>query len=254
MLEILGQSQNPSVIQSHLKKLYQGVHRVEFSNEQPAGAGRQPLRQIVAMVSAAGEVVRLQEPVAVTDDVTVWLNKLTAAMVSTLTASLSACCRSQDGWEAKLKAYPSQIHCLAEQVWFASAVEAVLQNGGGKGLADLKAQLQSRLSQYTGLDASKEALTQSKVKALVMDIIHSLDVVDQLIAKDVKDVNSWHWQRQLRFYLDKSGSAVAKMVDAIVPYTYEYQGNAAKLVHTPLTDKCYMVLTQGLSQGYGGNP
>jgi len=44
------------------------------------------------------------------------------------------------------------------------------------------------------------------------------------------------------------------MVDAVVPYTYEYQGNAAKLVHTPLTDKCYMVLTQGLSQGNGGNP
>ena len=80
------------------------------------------------------------------------------------------------------------------------------------------------------------------------------DVVDQLIAKDVKDLNSWHWQRQLRFYLDKSGTVVAKMVDAVVPYTYEYQGNAAKLVHTPLTDKCYMVLTQGLSQGYGGNP
>jgi len=87
-----------------------------------------------------------------------------------------------------------------------------------------------------------------------MDIIHSMDVVDQLVAKDVKDLNSWHWQRQLRFYLDKAGACVAKMVDAVVPYTYEYQGNAAKLVHTPLTDKCYMVLTQGLSQGYGGNP
>ena len=97
-------------------------------------------------------------------------------------------------------------------------------------------------------------IMQLKVKALIMDIIHSMDVVDQLVAKDVKDINSWHWQRQLRFYLDKSGSAVAKMVDAVVPYTYEYQGNAAKLVHTPLTDKCYMVLTQGLSQGYGGNP
>jgi len=44
------------------------------------------------------------------------------------------------------------------------------------------------------------------------------------------------------------------MVDAIVDYTYEYQGNGPKLVHTPLTDKCYMVLTQGLSMGLGGNP
>jgi hypothetical protein len=44
------------------------------------------------------------------------------------------------------------------------------------------------------------------------------------------------------------------MVDAVVDYTYEYQGNGPKLVHTPLTDKCYMVLTQGLSMGLGGNP
>ena len=37
-------------------------------------------------------------------------------------------------------------------------------------------------------------------------------------------------------------------------YTYEYQGNAPKLVHTPLTDKCYLTLTQGMAMGCGGNP
>lgn len=44
------------------------------------------------------------------------------------------------------------------------------------------------------------------------------------------------------------------MCKAKFDYTYEYQGNAPKLVHTPLTDKCYLTLTQGMSMGYGGNP
>ena len=31
LLEILGQAQNPTVIQSHLKKLFQGINSVQFS-------------------------------------------------------------------------------------------------------------------------------------------------------------------------------------------------------------------------------
>ena len=45
-----------------------------------------------------------------------------------------------------------------------------------------------------------------------------------------------------------------RMVDAQFDYTYEYQGNAPKLVHTELTDKCYLTLTQAMHMGLGGNP
>ena len=44
------------------------------------------------------------------------------------------------------------------------------------------------------------------------------------------------------------------MVDAELEYTYEYQGNGPKLVRTPLTEKCFLTLTQAMKMGLGGNP
>jgi dynein heavy chain 2, cytosolic len=54
--------------------------------------------------------------------------------------------------------------------------------------------------------------------------------------------------------MDDHQNCKIKMYDANFNYTYEYQGNPAKLVHTPLTDKCYLTLTQAMNNGYGGNP
>ena len=67
LLEILGQSTNPAVIQTHLKKLFAGIHSVEFDSGQTT---------IIAMKSLDGEVVPLINQVKVTAQVEVsfvWL-------------------------------------------------------------------------------------------------------------------------------------------------------------------------------------
>ena len=62
LLEILGQATQPEVIQSHLKKLFAGIHSVSFSGNY---------QQILSMRSLDGEVVPLSRPVTVTTDVEV---------------------------------------------------------------------------------------------------------------------------------------------------------------------------------------
>lgn len=94
---------------------------------------------------------------------------------------------------------------------------------------------------------------QLKLKAIILDVIHNIDVINQMSENRVQDLSEWYWQKQLRYYFVKE-KCVVRMCDAQNAYTYEYQGNDPKLVHTPLTDKCYLTLTQGIHLGYGGNP
>ena len=61
-MEILGQATNPLVIQSHLKKLFAGIHSVKFGAEES---------EIVAMHSLDGEVVPLKNPVPISTEVEV---------------------------------------------------------------------------------------------------------------------------------------------------------------------------------------
>ena len=47
-----------------------------------------------------------------------------------------------------------------------------------------------------------------KLKALILDTIHSIEVVQQLLRAGIKSLDDWTWQKQLRFYLEKGLLAI----------------------------------------------
>ena len=145
---------------------------------------------------------------------------------------------------------------MAESVLFTERCEEAIKRKNLRSfLSNMEAQLESFTSVDLGDDAEAKVL-ELKLKALILDTIHNIDVVRALSDADVRSVDDWLWQKQLRYYLSGGGDGAARvcMVDAAFEYTYEYQGNAPKLVHTPLTDKCYLTLTQAMRVGLGGNP
>lgn len=241
LLEILGQAKNPIVIQSHLKKLFQGIHEVQFDESKGT---------IAAILSSARDLVPLKRPVKVTERVEEWLEQLVAEMKATLAEMLQDCLRD----ELDLHKYPSQLLTLAENIKFTQRTEAALQKGGGSQLATLALSLQDVLSQYTRYDLSSQPLLNTKVKALVLDVVHYMDVVATLQQHQLNNTDHWLWRKQLRFYSPGAGKASIRMSDAEFMYSFEYQGNAPKLVHTALTDRCYLTLTQAVDMGFGGNP
>lgn len=122
----------------------------------------------------------------------------------------------------------------------------------------LSSDLKAQLAKYTSFnyhsvsDLKERRVVELKIKSLILDIIHLVDVIKQLQDAKVTTTQDWIWQKQLRFYLKKDGICVCRMHNAEFLYTFEYQGNPIKLVHTPLTDKCYLTLTQAMSSGYFG--
>ncbi|XP_078258652.1 cytoplasmic dynein 2 heavy chain 1 isoform X1 [Rhinoraja longicauda] len=251
LLEILGQSTNPSIIQTHLRKLFAGINSVDFD---------EGFQHIIAMKSLDGEVVPLKRKIRISDDVEVWLNNLAGVMKETLSQLLVECI---DAWKQSQGAidpsrFPSQILCLTEQIQFTEEVENAIKK---QRLQQLNDELVAKLENYTGVDyyseetgSAETTILELKLKALILDIIHNIEIVNQLNQTQICSTSDWAWKKQLRFYMKPDNNCYIQMVDAEFQYTYEYQGNAPKLVHTPLTDKCYLTLTQAMKMGLGGNP
>ncbi|KAK7201330.1 dynein heavy chain [Novymonas esmeraldas] len=246
LLEMLGHSQNPSVIQAHLKKLFMGIHSVTFSSDQTS---------ITHMISADHEEVALRKPVAITsNDVEDWLLALDASMQDTLHELLISCLDQPDATtKESVVNYPSQILQVAQGVHFAHEVEEAI---AGQSLKLLLVSMHQRLERLTAMTPELDAVHVLKVKALILDTIHNREVVELLLERGVRRADEWWWKKQLRYRMSRDGKhhCTVHMADTQFDYTYEYQGNAAKLVHTPLTDRCYLVLTKGMDLGYGGNP
>ncbi|XP_053095782.1 cytoplasmic dynein 2 heavy chain 1 isoform X3 [Pangasianodon hypophthalmus] len=246
LLEILGQATNPTVIQTHLKKLFAGIHSVDFDSS---------CSRITAMKSLEGETVPLRNTITISNDVEVWLSELSSEMKETLQFLLCECVKAVKGGGVDPNRFPSQILCLAEQIQFTEDVESAIRE---QNLHQLELELTAKLEHYTDTNARIESadssVLQLKLKALILDVIHNLSVVRELLEVHVHSADDWVWKKQLRFYLNTDQRCTVHMVDAAFNYTYEYQGNAPKLVHTPLTDKCYLTLTQAMRMGLGGNP
>ena len=98
---------------------------------------------------------------------------------------------------------------------------------------------------------SKNARTS--IGALTVIDVHARDVTINLISEGVSKKTDFLWLSQMRYYWQEDDLWV-QMVAARRPYGYEYLGNSFRLVITPLTDRCWLTITNAFHQKLGANP
>lgn len=96
---------------------------------------------------------------------------------------------------------------------------------------------------------------RQKIMTICTIDVHSRDVVSKFIQTKIESASAFQWQSQLRHrWDDDENDCYANICDAQFRYCHEYLGNTPRLVITPLTDRCYITLTQSLHLVMGGGP
>ena len=245
LLEFLANGKDRAVIKNNLNKLYQGITQLTISENN----------EINEIIAGNGEKVKLDNKITIGDELEKWLRELTNEMNKTLEHSFMSTISDYIKKSIEfgyLDTYPCQICMLIEMVKFYLYTEKYLKNNNIKAVNDNCKNLIQNLTVIQAKSGT-DNIKLFKIKNVMLDLIHNREVSDKLLKENVTDNTHWLWFSQLK-YIVKNRELTIGMCDGNFLYTYEYQGSGQKLVHTPLTDKCYLTLTQSLRLGYGGNP
>ena len=89
------------------------------------------------------------------------------------------------------------------------------------------------------------------IVALVTTDVHARDIVEELKNDNVKSAFDFKWAKQLRYYYNEENAldgknVQIKQVSATLNYGYEFMGATSRLVITPLTDRCWITISNAL--------
>lgn len=262
LLEIIGNSKDTKACQKHLRKMFSGIAGLLLSEDETT---------IVGITSKEGEQVLLLHEISLLEHpkINQWLAALDTEMRSSLSELLAKALQGYTelfsttditdiGVLRWMHAFPTQILILATQCYWTGKVELALSQQGDA-LPELKSRLDGLLRELAFVVLKDlKSLKRSRCESLITTFVHQRDVLSTLIKDNVQDVTDFRWLSYMRFYYSLEAEISSKvnirMADGLFSYGFEYLGVPDRLIQTPLTDRCYLTLTQALTQQLGGSP
>ncbi|XP_062820321.1 dynein axonemal heavy chain 3 [Anolis carolinensis] len=246
LLEILSETKDPLRVQPHLKKCFEGIAKLEFTEDM----------EITGMISSEKEVVPFIKkifPAHAKGMVEKWLLQVEEMMLSSIRHVISKGIEGyvevpRNQWVLQ---WPGQIViCVSSIFWTKEVSEAIKERTLPEFLKKSNKQIAEIVELVRGKLSGGARLT---LGALTVIDVHARDVVAKLAEDQISDLNDFQWISQLRYYWEDD-DVMVRMITTEAKYGYEYLGNSLRLVITPLTDRCYRTLMGALKLNLGGAP
>ncbi|XP_064890245.1 dynein axonemal heavy chain 17 isoform X3 [Columba livia] len=257
LLDILSNGTEPVEVSRHLSKLFDSLAKLKFKT----GADKKPLKVALGMFSGDEEYVPFDADCDLSGQVEVWLNRVLGSMRATLRSLIPEALATYEekAREQWVFDYPAQVALTCTQIWWTTEVGMAfskLEEGYENAIKDYnKKQITQLNTLISLLIGNLSAGDRMKIMTICTIDVHARDVVAKMILTKVESAQAFTWQSQLRHRWDDGKKhCYANICDAQLQYSYEYLGNTPRLVITPLTDRCYITLTQSLHLYMGGAP
>ncbi|KAJ8666404.1 hypothetical protein QAD02_008066, partial [Eretmocerus hayati] len=267
LLEIIGNSKNVTRLQKHFKKMFAGIASILLDENDTT---------IIGIASREGEEVLFKNPISTVSHpkINEWLSLVEREMRITLASSLANALhdiRNNRGGSTNSEllmswcdTYQAQIISLAAQIIWSEDIESALQEAGIESDAHPLERVLVKVETTLNILADsvlqeQPPLRRKKIEHLINEFVHKRTITRRLIQNNVSSPKAFEWLCEMRFYFDHKQSDVLQqvtinMANAKFFYGFEYLGVQDRLVQTPLTDRCYLTMTQALEARLGGSP
>ncbi|KAJ1633364.1 dynein heavy chain [Pavlovales sp. CCMP2436] len=271
LLEILSHGSQPELVLAHVQAIMRAVSSVQLraTAEGAEGAERAEGAVEVVSLSSEGESLKFgaaEATLRLEGRVEVYLGDLLECTRAELRAQLAAALDElpRQRQNELLFKHVAQVVLLAAQLtWTARTEEAIarISAGSAAALAEYCARQRVDMAELIALVQGELSRNErQKIIALITLETHSRDVNARMLADGVRSAADFVWASQLKTRRqpspDGGGSeeVVVSVCDAELRYSYEYLGNAQRLVVTPLTDRIYITATQACHLHLGCAP
>eukprot|EP00924_Labyrinthula_sp_SR-Ha-C_P016847 augustus_masked-scaffold_6-processed-gene-16.9-mRNA-1 protein AED:0.16 eAED:0.16 QI:0/0/0/1/1/1/4/0/3086 len=229
LLEILSETKDPLKVQPHLIKCFEGISKLEFTNTL----------DILAMISVEGEKVpfeyeavdeKMINPMEAGGCVEIWLDQIQTLMRKTVAyvfdLSMNAYpLKPRTDW---LVDWPGQVVLGVSQTYWTKEVTDSMESGD-ESMRRCVHNLSKNIDNIILMVRQKiPGLVRKTVSPLVVLDVHARDVTQDLVERGILSKNDFDWLAQLRYYW-KPNEVTCSMINATIPYMYEYLGNSMRL-------------------------